>query len=60
MRYTTKSLLLASTTVTMAFAQAGVAAFTSIVKQMVRCSTHLKPHLAPGGGYAVRLVPAKP
>jgi alpha-glucosidase len=33
---------------------------TSIVKQTVSRSTHLKPHLAPGGGYAVRLVPLKP
>ena len=33
---------------------------TSIVKQTVDRSTHLKPHLAPAGGYAVRLVPLKP
>jgi alpha-glucosidase len=33
---------------------------TSIVKQTVNRSTHLKPHLASGGGYAVRLVPLKP
>jgi alpha-glucosidase len=33
---------------------------TSIVKQTVDRSMHLKPHLAPGGGYAVRLVPIKP
>ncbi len=33
---------------------------TSIVKQTVDRLTHLKPHLAPGGGYAVRLVPIKP
>ena len=33
---------------------------TSIVKRTVERSTHLKAHLAPGGGYAVRLVPIKP
>jgi alpha-glucosidase len=33
---------------------------TSVVKQTVSRSTHLKPHLSAGGGYAVRLVPLKP
>jgi alpha-glucosidase len=33
---------------------------TAIVKQTVDRSTHLKPHLAPAGGYAVRLVPVMP
>lgn len=33
---------------------------TSIVKQTADRSMHLKPHLAPAGGYAVRLIPIKP
>ena len=32
---------------------------TSIVKQTVDRTMHLKAHLAPGGGYAVRLAPVK-
>ena len=32
----------------------------SVLKQTVDRSAHLKAQLAPGGGYAVRLVPAQP